>query len=114
MLDWLQASVIRTNNQTWATRMYGSKTVYDVADSYLRLSVVYRAAEIHTPTLLAVGDGDQVEVVLPAISMYNSLRFLGRDVTLLRYPGQGHVFHGTAMRDLWDREINFFDTHLRD
>jgi dipeptidyl aminopeptidase/acylaminoacyl peptidase len=45
--------------------------------------------------------------------MYNALRYLGRDVTMLRYRDQGHVFDGAAMKDFWERELNFFDQHLR-
>ncbi|HKT51582.1 MAG TPA: hypothetical protein VJV96_14890 [Candidatus Angelobacter sp.] len=36
--------------------------------------------------------------------MYQGLRYLGKDVTLLRYEGQGHGFKGAAMTDFWRRE----------
>jgi dipeptidyl aminopeptidase/acylaminoacyl peptidase len=94
------------------TKFFGSKSVFDDAESYLKLSVVYKASAIHTPTLLAVGDGDQVETVLGTIAMYTALRYVGQNVTLLRYPDQSHVFRGTAMRDLWERELRFFDAYL--
>jgi dipeptidyl aminopeptidase/acylaminoacyl peptidase len=45
--------------------------------------------------------------------MYNGLRYLGKDVTLLRYPKQGHGFTGPAMRDFWKRENEFFDHYLK-
>ena len=45
--------------------------------------------------------------------MYNGLRFLGKDVTLLRYPGQGHGFEGAALKDFWERENGFFDKFLK-
>jgi len=38
---------------------------------------------------------------------------LGKDVTLLRYPKQGHGFKGAAMKDFWDRETAFFDKYLK-
>jgi dipeptidyl aminopeptidase/acylaminoacyl peptidase len=47
------------------------------------------------------------------IEMYQGLRYLGKDVTLLRYEGQGHGFAGAAMADFWQRENEFFDEHLR-
>jgi hypothetical protein len=34
--------------------------------------------------------------------MYNGLRFLGKDVTLLRYPGQGQGFEGAALKAFWE------------
>jgi dipeptidyl aminopeptidase/acylaminoacyl peptidase len=112
MLDWLQIATLRTGTAGWATRVFGSGSVYDDPQSYLALSVVYRASRIHTPTLLALGDADDVEIVLPTISMYNSLRYLDRDVTLVRYPDQGHSISGVALQDLWRRELAFFDLFL--
>jgi dipeptidyl aminopeptidase/acylaminoacyl peptidase len=112
MLDWLRQASLRSSSATWMTKFFGSKSVFDDAESYLKLSVVYKASAIHTPTLLAVGDGDQVETVLGTIAMYTALRYVGQNVTLLRYPDQSHVFRGTAMRDLWERELRFFDAYL--
>jgi dipeptidyl aminopeptidase/acylaminoacyl peptidase len=112
MLDWLHMATLRTGLASWTTTLYGLNSVFDDPAAYLRLSVVYRASAIRTPTLLVVGDEDDVNVLLPTIAMYNSLRYLRRSVNLLRYPGQGHVFHGPAMRDLWDRELKMFATYL--
>ncbi len=113
MLDWLSQSTLRSSSATWMTGFFGSNiSVFDDPESYLKLSVVYKASAIHTPTLLAVGDGDHVETVLGTIAMYTSLRYVGQNVTLLRYPDQSHVIQGAAMRDLWDRELRVFDTYL--
>jgi len=114
MLDWLHNATLRTNGVAWAKTMLGSKSIFDDPMPYLKLSVIYNASTIRTPTLLAVGDADQPGTVLGTISMYNSLRYLGRDVTLLRYSDQGHVFQGEAMKDLWDRELRFIGSHLGD
>jgi dipeptidyl aminopeptidase/acylaminoacyl peptidase len=105
-------ATLRTELASWTTSLYGSNSVFDDPIAYLKLSVVYRASAIRTPTLLVVGDEDDVNVVLPTIEMYNSLRYLRRSVKLLRYPDQGHVLHGPAMRDLWDRELKEFATYL--
>jgi dipeptidyl aminopeptidase/acylaminoacyl peptidase len=112
-LDFLSSSTIETAGPAWAKRTVGSNSVFDDPENYLKLSVLYKAASIHTPTLLAVGDFDSLETVLGTIGMYNGLRYLGRDVTMLRYRDQGHVFHQAAMKDFWDRELRFFDQHLR-
>jgi len=63
--------------------------------------------------LLAVGDEDEGEMLLPTIEMYNGLRRFGKDVTLLRYPNQGHGFTGAALKDFWERENAFFDRYLK-
>ncbi len=45
--------------------------------------------------------------------LYNVLRAAGARVTFLRYPDQGHVLTGAALRDFWRRETDFFATYLR-
>ena len=61
--------------------------------------------------LLADGDNDG-DFLLDTIEVYNGLKQAGVDVTLLRYPGQGHGFTGTALEDFWERELAFFDRYL--
>jgi dipeptidyl aminopeptidase/acylaminoacyl peptidase len=112
-LDWLSSSTIETVGPAWAKRTVGSSSVFDDPETYLQLSVLYKAPAIRTPTLLAVGDYDSPETLLGTIEMYNALRYSNRDVTMLRYRDQGHVFRGSAMEDFWLRELKFFDEHLR-
>ncbi len=59
-----------------------------------------------------MGDHDG-DFLLDTIEMYNGLRYYGRDVTLLRYPDQGHVLQGAAMKDFWGRELAFFGKYLQ-
>jgi dipeptidyl aminopeptidase/acylaminoacyl peptidase len=80
--------------------------------AYVDLSAVYRLNKVTTPMLLADGDDDG-GFLLNTIEMYNGLRYLGKEVTLLRYPNQGHGFRGAAMKDFWRRENEFFDKYLR-
>ena len=65
-----------------------------------------------TPTLLADGDDDG-DFLLDTIEMYNRLRNAGDEVTLLRYPGQGHGFNGAALEDFWTREMAYFQRYLK-
>jgi len=85
---------------------------WDNPESYIALSAVYRLNKVSTPMLLADGDDDEF-FLLGQIEMYNGLRYLGKDVTFLRYPGQGHGFEGEALKDFWERENAFFDKYLR-
>jgi dipeptidyl aminopeptidase/acylaminoacyl peptidase len=80
--------------------------------AYVDLSAVYRLDKVTTPMLLADGDNDS-DFLLNTIEMYNGLRYLGRDVTFLRYPNQGHGFEGEALKDFWMRENIFFDKYLK-
>lgn len=79
---------------------------------YIALSSVFHLSSVRTPMLLADGDEDG-DFLLNSIEVYDQLRQLGKPVTLLRYPGQGHGFSGAAMRNFWGREMAFFAKYLR-
>jgi dipeptidyl aminopeptidase/acylaminoacyl peptidase len=79
--------------------------------AYEKLSAVFHLNRVKTPMLLADGDDDG-DFLLDTIEMYNGLRSAGVDVTLLRYPDQGHGFNGAAMTDFWGREMGFFRQYL--
>jgi dipeptidyl aminopeptidase/acylaminoacyl peptidase len=81
-------------------------------DEYIALSTVFQLHQVETPMLLAAGDQDG-DFLLNAIEIYNRLRARGKDVTLLRYPTEGHIFSGDALRDFWARQTEFFARHLQ-
>lgn len=92
------------------------KTLYGVTpwedpSTYIALSAVFQADKIHTPVLLAVGDLESQ--VLEAVQLFSALKYLKRDVTLLRYPTQGHGFSGAAEEDFTRRATAFLAEHLR-
>lgn len=78
---------------------------------YVSLSPVFRLHLVETPVLAAAGDTDG-DFLLNAIEIYNRLRARDKEVTLLRYPDQGHVFVGEALKDFFQRSIAFFEAHL--
>src|SRR6185312_1580038 len=81
-------------------------------DAYVKLSAVFHVENVKTPMLIADGDEDG-QFLLGSITMYNALRFAGKQVTFLRYPNEGHVFVGPGLRDLWNREMAFFARYLQ-
>src|SRR5262249_13095767 len=87
-------------------------SVWDDPHLYVDLSAVFKLRHVRTPVLLANGDKDAC-CLLNAIEMYNGLRQLGVDVTLLRYPDQAHGLTGRPLEDFWSRERAFFQFHLR-
>lgn len=115
-------SVAAALSADWATPFFlhtQAKGVIDLVGTtpwsnpqeYIDLSVIYHLDKVRTPILLADGDDDG-SFLLGEIEIYNGLRYLGKDVTLLRYPNQGHGFDGDAMKDFWERENAFFDKYL--
>lgn len=81
-------------------------------DVYAAVSPVYHLDQVRTPLLLSIGDHDAA-MLLGTLEMYRGLRWLGRDVTLLRYPGQSHELEGAALGDFWTRVYAFFDQYLK-
>ena len=108
--DWSRPFFLQTNAQ-FITDIAGA-TPWEDTQAYVKLSAIYRLDKVNTPILLADGDTDTM-FLLGCIEMYNGLRFLKKDVTFLRYPGQGHGFDGAALKDFWERENIFFDKYLR-
>jgi dipeptidyl aminopeptidase/acylaminoacyl peptidase len=109
-VDWPRRFFLHTL-EPWTSKL-ADTTPWVNPETYIQLSAVYRLDHVRTPMLLADGDDDG-DFLLNTIEMYNGLRWLGRDVTFIRYPGQGHGFTGWAMQDFWERETAFFAEYLK-
>jgi dipeptidyl aminopeptidase/acylaminoacyl peptidase len=108
--NWLGTTFLWYDSLSFMTPLAGAKP-WDDPSAYVKLSAVFRADKVKTPMLLADGDEDGA-FLLGTIEMYNALRATGGRVTLLRYPDQGHVLMGDALKDFWRREMEFFSEHL--
>jgi acylaminoacyl-peptidase len=108
--NWLGTSFLWYDSLIFMSPLAGAKPWEDPS-SYVKLSAVLHADMVKTPMLLADGDEDG-SFLLGTIEMYNALRATGVKVTLLRYPDQGHVLTGAALKDFWLREMRFFSEHL--
>jgi dipeptidyl aminopeptidase/acylaminoacyl peptidase len=81
----------------------------DDAQAAVQLSPLFRMREVSASVLLILGDDDW-EWVPQMIDEYGVLRALGKDVTLVRYAGEGHVFSRPEnIRDSYDRITQFID-----
>lgn len=109
--DWIRPTVLNTGYEALMAEYAGIALGSD-PKAYLALSPVFHVGEAKTPTLLADGDDDG-DFLLDTIEMYNRLRAAGDQVTLLRYPGQGHGFSGAALEDFWTREMAFYQKYLK-
>ncbi|WP_202839146.1 prolyl oligopeptidase family serine peptidase [Luteimonas saliphila] len=108
--SWIGAPLLAATSWQLLADWAGVDVLTDPA-AHVALSATFRARHVRTPVLLAAGDQDGM-FLLGAIEMYNALRFADKEVTLLRYPDQGHVFTGEGLRDLWERQMSFFDHYL--
>lgn len=108
--NWIGAPLLAPTSWKLLANWAGVDVLTDPV-AHVDLSATFRARHVTTPILLAAGDQDGM-FLLGAIEMYNALRFAGKEVTLLRYPDQGHVFTGDGLRDLWERQMSFFHRHL--
>ncbi len=95
-----------------AVAWYGKDTTpWTDLEGWTKMSAIFRLPNVTTPMLLADGDKD-IGFLQGMIEMYQGLRYLGKEVTLLRYEGEAHGFRGPAMADFWRRENEFFDRYL--
>jgi len=108
-VDWTSKFLLSTMDKVLSYTV--GALPWENPNKYVQLSMAYRMDRVTTPTLLADGDAD-TEFLLSTIELYNGLRWLHRDVTLLRYPGQGHGFEGPSLKDFFTRSMAFFDKYL--
>jgi acylaminoacyl-peptidase len=109
--DWVRPALLNTGQDQMLAQWAGV-ALRDDPSTFIQLSAVFRLNRVKTPMLLADGDNDG-DFLLDTIEMYNGLRSAGIDVTLLRYPDQGHGFTGAALADFWQREMAFFKRYLQ-
>jgi len=108
--DWIRPLLLE--GDAGVTEFAGGITPWNDPVGYMRLSAVFHLDKVTTPMLLADGDNDR-DFLLGMIEMYNGLRFLGKEVTFVRYPGQAHALTGSALNDFEQRTMDFFDAHLK-
>ncbi len=109
--DWASAFFLSTGPRAYAD-LLGGVAPWENPSVYVTLSPIYHLDKVVTPMLLAVGDNENLGTLFQ-VEMYNGLRYLGRDVTLLRYPGQGHGLEGAALKDYWERVNAFLEKYLK-
>jgi dipeptidyl aminopeptidase/acylaminoacyl peptidase len=98
---------------TWVHEI-GGGSIYDKFSEFVELSPLFRMNRVRTPLLMVVGDKDWNTWLPEMLMQFNALKQLGKDVTMVRYPDEGHSFDKPEdQRDFIDRMNDFFDQHLR-
>ena len=110
MTNWVSSAFISAQTNDLLENMAGGVSLEQNPTEYIELSSAFRMNQVDTPILLFVGDEDG-SFVTNTIELFIRLRAYNKDVTLVRYPGQGHVFNNTALDDFWERSLSFFKMH---
>ncbi len=113
-------------NQIWKTSgtsqhrydIYGqgrfTTNPYDDLELYMQESAVFHARNMNTPLLILHGTADGSVDWLQGIEFYNALRFNGKNVILLSYPGEGHHLRKLENQiDFQERQMQFIDHYLK-
>ena len=92
---------------------YFGVSAYDDPDIYARSSPMTFIKQVHTPTLIVVGDSD-VECPSPqSYEYWHALKTLGVKTQLVVYPHEGHEFSDpTHVLDLLERMTAWFDQNM--
>lgn len=116
-LNWLNLAIYRddiSGRFIPASTFTGiERDMVEDPQSYLNGSLVFKAHQINTPLLLAIGDNDHWSFTLPTLELYLLLRSHSKEVTYLRYPDQRHLLFGQSGKDLYDRIAEFIEQQLR-
>jgi len=68
---------------------------------------------VRVPLLILQGTADLTTPPRWSEAIREALVRAGRDVEYASYPGQGHIFDGSAWEDAMARTLAFFDAHVR-
>ena len=85
----------------------GGKVPEDSLELYHRISPLYQVDKITTPMLLVIGEKDTR--YHDTMQFYEALRRIGRPVSLVAYPGEGHEISSAALAEQHVRKaLEFF------
>jgi hypothetical protein len=92
---------------------YGTNP-FDDLELYWDQSPISGVAEMDTPVLYLHGEADPTVNFEQGWEWYNALRFLGKPIIFLSYPGEGHGLRRLENKiDFQYRLREFFDHHLK-
>jgi dipeptidyl aminopeptidase/acylaminoacyl peptidase len=89
---------------------------WEQREHYAQRSPITHVERIHTPMLLIHGEQDLRCPVEQSEQLFVSLKVLGREVVLLRYPEESHELSRSGRPDRrldrLERMVDWFDRHL--
>ena len=90
---------------------------FEDPETHLRLSPSSYAQNIRTPLLIVHSEDDLRCPVVNAEELFTILRLLGREVELVRFPGEGHELSRSGKPrhrvQRFEILVDWFDRHLK-
>jgi len=101
----------------WLERENGAigTTPWLALDKYIANSPVLHLDRVQTPLLILEGGADDESPSQQSDEMFVGLRRLNKEVTYVRYPGEGHVeldYTPADQEDWWNRIFSWLHRHL--
>jgi dipeptidyl aminopeptidase/acylaminoacyl peptidase len=96
----------------WMIPYFGA-SVYDDPAVYAKSSAINFIKQVHTPTLVVVGDRDGECPAPQSYEFWHALRDQHVTTQLVVYPNEGHGFVDPAhRRDVMDRAVEWFEHYM--
>lgn len=91
------------------------KNFYQDKEMYIKNSPLFHAQNVETPLLLITGNKDYVVNWQQSLLMFNALKKLNKEVTLLIYENEDHYIHKEKnQKDVSLKVKQWFDYYLKD
>lgn len=109
--DW-QSYYGENSIDQWMIPYFGA-SVYDDPAVYAKSSAINYIKNVHTPTLVVVGDRDGECPAPQSFEFWHALKDLGVPTELVVYPNEGHGFVNPAHRlDVVVRTVEWFERYM--
>ena len=110
-------SMYGSSDVGWVFKGYHGEFVHDAVDKYLQISPWTYAKQIETPLLLLHSENDLRCNIEQAEALFTTLRLLGKDVELVRFPAESHELtrSGNPVHRVqrFELVLEWFDRHLQ-
>jgi dipeptidyl aminopeptidase/acylaminoacyl peptidase len=110
-------SMYGSSDVGWVFKGYHGEFVHDDVERYLQISPWTYAKQIETPLLIVHSEQDLRCNIEQAEQLFTTLRLLGRDVELVRFPGESHELtrSGNPVHRVqrFELVLEWFDRHLK-
>lgn len=100
---------------TYGDQAMADKVPWRDEEYFVKHSPLFHAEDVKAAVLLLHGEVDSNVTITESEQMFTALDLLGKEVELVRFPGEDHGLRGTTDNRIAHREmiLDWFDKHLR-